>query len=322
MPLVSAAALVVVSVAGCSSGGAHEPKESTITFYAVANGSIDFQLTAINPDGTHLGSVDLSPWYAEGDVDDASWSEDGQWLVFSKDSLDPACRLSECYQVWIAERDTAAPRALTPTSEDCYEPELSPDTSQVVFACATGDDGEPNQSHLWVINRNGDNRRRLTSTPRFDNQPTWSPDGTQIAFRNERSDIYVMDANGDNRHRISSTGRDSNPDWSPDGKKIVFWRSSEPDRVVTVRPDGTDETPLTGKIASAGEPSWSPDGEYIAYIRFYKIETDPDKLSRPPEVWRMEADGDNPVKLDLGDLYSHPRSPEWVKREVFVPVPP
>ena len=67
--LASAAALMLVCVAACSSGRAHEPN-GAITFSSVGNGSIDFRVTAINPDGKEPMQFERGPEPRQAEHDD------------------------------------------------------------------------------------------------------------------------------------------------------------------------------------------------------------------------------------------------------------
>src|SRR3954447_4556917 len=52
------------------------------------------------------------------------------------------------------------------------------------------------------------------------------------------------------------------PAWSPDGRRLAIIVA---DRLWTVRPDGSQERPLTTVPGNEREPAWSPDGRRIAF---------------------------------------------------------
>ena len=86
-------------------------------------------------------------------------------------------------------------------------------------------DGEPAGMNLdiYVMGSDGSDPTQLTSDPAFEAAPTWSPDGTRIAF------IGLIDSSAANV------------------------RKSE---LFTMRPDGSDLTPLT----TGASTGYSPNG--------------------------------------------------------------
>lgn len=106
----------------------------------------------------------------------------------------------------------------------------------------------------------GKDLTQLTDHPAADLDPTWSPDGSRIAFvRMEKGEnIYVMDADGTNQRLVTEEA--AAPQWLPDGR-IAFIRR---DTIFTVRPDGTEETPVVTLDESPIDFSWSPADSRIA----------------------------------------------------------
>ena len=118
---------------------------------------------------------------------------------------------------------------------------------------------------------------RITD-PKDDFGVAWSPDGKRLAFARSTgtltADVFVADADGSHLRNLSRGSAQYSwaPDWSPDGGRIAFV-ASDPDveRLVTIRPDGSDRQPVPG---TAGDPNgqlhrprWAPDGNLIGYTR-------------------------------------------------------
>jgi dipeptidyl aminopeptidase/acylaminoacyl peptidase len=117
--------------------------------------------------------------------------------------------------------------------------------------------------------------RRVTD-PKADGGIAWSPDGNRVAFYRQTgvltADVFVADADGGRLRNLSRSSAEFSwaPDWSPDGSRIVYVASDrEVERLVTVRPDGSDRQPVPGTAVDPadqlGDPHWSPDGSVIGY---------------------------------------------------------
>ena len=128
--------------------------------------------------------------------------------------------------------------------------------------------------------------------------------------------IAVINEDGTGFKELTSGNRDTNPAWSPDGSQIVF--SGERiggHNIIRMNADGTGQVPLTSSIfpETNGEPAWSPDGTKIAF-------TSNRAGSGRNEIWVMNADGSNPVRLTVnvqlgadisGPVYGMDFGPAW-----------
>lgn len=102
--------------------------------------------------------------------------------------------------------------------------------------------------------------------------PAWSPDGTQIAYTVQSatgSQLWVMSADGTNKRQLTDRddANDLEPTWAPDGSVIAFsrvFRQPQGSLVMTIRPDGSHETNIGGRLVSvAVTPAYSPDGRWL-----------------------------------------------------------
>ncbi len=125
-------------------------------------------------------------------------------------------------------------------------------------------------SHLMRYERIGGSNQDLSQSPYLEDiSPLFSPDGTRLVLARKYLDAAR---------------------WTP-GRQI--WLMS---------PDGKESQALThAPYFNHSSFAWSPDGQQLAYIRFNQ-----EKLTDPPELWLMNADGSNPIQLVIGGY-----APQW-----------
>jgi TolB protein len=127
-------------------------------------------------------------------------------------------------EIYVANPDGSALRALTENAVDDYGPEFSPDGSRIVFASTRTGTG------FWVMNADGSGQTQLAvpiggalGTPR------WSPDGSSIVFDagvRRGADvvfgIHVVAPDGSGLRTLTTVSQDGQPTWSRDGSRIAF----------------------------------------------------------------------------------------------------
>jgi Tol biopolymer transport system component len=189
----------------------------------------------------------------------ASWSPDGNEILFSSTRYDPS--IARCTPGYPHE-----------------------------FGCPTD---------IYVMDADGSNVVRLTSDPADEFMPAWSPDGTTIAFvRNtaqtpvSRPAIFTMRPDGSDVRQISSGigGSDWWPSWSPDGSRIAFAAIRKENwGIWTVGADGQGERMVLGGMGAGyvDNPVWSPDGSLIAFVGNLEV----DDYSPDDALYVMRPDG-------------------------------
>jgi hypothetical protein len=230
--------------------------------------------------------------------DDASWSPDGQKLVYAA----VACDLwyyyyyYECYHTGIATADGDGRNARSLTTGHDRNPAWSSDGQRVAF-----DREENGRVSLHVVSGSGGATTPLVlpSTVIRSSNPSWSPDGTRMAFTclMDSDDICVVNRDGSGFARLTSDeASDFGPDWSPDGTRIAFTttRFGGRVRIATMNVDGSEVTPL----AEGTEPDWSRDGSRIVFAG----------PGLNPGVYVMRADGANAVRIVSEGTA---RAPSW-----------
>jgi len=200
------------------------------------------------------------------------------------------------WQIILMNTDGSDPRNLTASINGGYEPNWSPDGTQIVYQ----------NNGLWILDVTTGGSTRLPTEVEnpYVVKPSWSPDGEWIAFLNEdgyRGDIYLIHPDGTGLTRVTTSAdvsRDGNLAWSPDSQQIAF----------SAQVDGNTDiflVDLSGLQQGTGESSrknltnsqehvtnllssWSADGTRIAFS------SDRDGNT---EIYIMNSDGSSASRL-------------------------
>lgn len=187
----------------------------------------------------------------------ASFSADGQWIVFTseRDGLGNS-------NLYRARTDGTQVERLTDGSAVEDAAALSPDASKVAFVGTR--DGM--LANIWVLDLKTRTLKNLTGvkgiqgrtdSPNGFFRPSWSPDGQWLAFSSDRDtewkghhngagwehtqelSIYVIRADGTGFRKVSSRKDycQGSPKWSADGKRIVFYETQAEYTYWVLRPD-------------------------------------------------------------------------------------
>ncbi len=337
--------IVGLIVAGASFGepawATREAPPEPTADYTIAFASLapwDLDVFIANADGS-----DPKPLSSHPDLDyNASFSPDGQWIVFTSHRNGNA----DLYRI---RPDGSDLQRLTdhPAFDDAAA--FSPDGTQIAFVSSRS-----GQADIWVMALENTKTWNVTNSPGGDFRPAWSPDGEWIAFSSDRgtwdeSDIYVIRPDGTDLRRLTDTpGWDGSPTWSPDGKRVAYYSASRQISVVeindphistqitkssgsTLSPhwvpenrvcfswtgregalgcvDLDQEGDRTHRFASQGEfrsPQWSPDGQYVVFHRHTDrpIPSVRAQTSLVPGVRLLRINGTFPSFSPTGDVLS------------------
>ncbi|MGI9166034.1 MAG: LpqB family beta-propeller domain-containing protein [Pyrinomonadaceae bacterium] len=106
---------------------------------------------------------------------------------------------------------------------------------------------------------------------------------------------------------ISTRLTGEGPSWTPDGRIVYTAMANDSFNLWVANPDGTEQKQLTTFTNPINvRPSVSPDGRHIVFVS---------DLAGPRNIWRVDIDGSNPVRLTGGELDTWPTcSPDglWV----------
>jgi TolB protein len=227
------------------------------------------------------------PWLSTPSFEaNASFSPDGQWIVFSSNR-------EGSWDIWRAHPDGSALERLVDDPAFDDQAALSPDGRSLAFVSSRS-----GQADIWTMDLATRRSRNLTQHPGGDFRPAWSPDGQWIAFTSDRdstsprfptgdfvvrqsTSLYVVRPSGDGLRRIPTTQiYAGSPSWSADGQRIAYYSATlEAVAGITgaARRGGTTQIEtvdvMTGQrvIVTSGpgekvSPQWRREG-VIAYVR-------------------------------------------------------
>jgi hypothetical protein len=148
-----------------------------------------------------------------------SWSPKGNVIALDVQHEVP-CPV--CFQPEVGLVDVATGTLSQLTSTEAYEPQFSPDGSEIVYA-HTG----PQGTEVDIMSSSGAFIRQVVPPSKLTNaiqpQPTWSPDGKEILFgspaapaNNGNIDLFSVSVHGGHLTQVTNTPQDSvDSSWGP-----------------------------------------------------------------------------------------------------------
>jgi Tol biopolymer transport system component len=260
-------------------GVSRSPDGRLVAYWTTGSGRSHLYVVGIDGQDRRELASELSLGWTDA-ID--TWSSDSRFLATE-------VTLGGLARIIVADADTGAARAVTPTGLAAHNPLWSPDNSWIAFTEETS-----GIRSLGVIRTDGSDRRTISGDVVGVAGPdTWSPDGTWIYFNSADGGVYRANVAGGFSQLLIGKGLGLGaayaPASSPDGTLIVFIVPRS-DRLgydlYIANSDGSGAHPLLERATHDG---WSADGRDVI------VEWTP--ADQPGGLAVMTPDGGEPQVL-------------------------
>ncbi|MGA2647622.1 MAG: protein kinase [Candidatus Sulfotelmatobacter sp.] len=289
---------------GIDGSSSYSPDGTQFAFLRVRSDSKQIDLLIAQADGSKERVLATRPY--SDLITGTAWSADGKTIAFPSPESEKTLR----FALWAVSVADGSVREIYSTAGAIGRPRWLPDGSGLLAPIGNYDPIDPVfRGQLWFIFFPGGEARRLTNDL-MDYQSCCldlTQDGKTLVDTEQTttSDLWVAPG-GDTARAKQITSKEpigAGFSWAPDGS-IVF--ASEDGDIFSSHADGSGRTPLTPKERANSEPSVCGDGRYIVYAAYRE---------QRRGIWRMDADGSNPIRIADETLGVSPRcSPDgkWV----------
>ncbi len=226
--------------------------------------------------------------FEDREVSSLVWSPDGTTIALSAQA-----ETTGAFSLFLLSVETLEMRRLTEPAAAEWgdaEPAFSPDGARLAFVRRAGESDED----LFVVPTRGGEPERLTADEREIAGLDWTPDGQSIVFASSRAEgagLWRIAASGGTPERIATAGEGESvrqPSLARRGRRLTYEQRSSDANIWAIRQGRFGRLPLIHSTRWESNPQFSPNDEQIAFAS---------DRSGNPEVWLVDADGENPVQL-------------------------
>lgn len=160
---------------------------------------------------------------------------------------------------------------------------------------------------LWHISNPDSKVTRITKDLSDYGTPSLTENSSTVAAVQtiQNTHIWTNNLSTEKQLTFGNGGKDGSFGMAltPDGGVVYTSQVSGNSEIWSVNADGSSNKQLTNDLGVSRFPDVSPDGKYIVF----NVSTD--KIG---EVWRMDIDGKNPIKLTDGSIPSFSSDSKWI----------
>jgi TolB protein len=287
-------------------GVAFSPDGKQIAFRRGSNERRETLMIVANADGT--GEREVARLKYPENFNDPAWSPDGSTIVASAGHAEGG---KNRYIVAVRTRDWTARTVLPERWQWIGQMAWLPDSSGLVMV-GNREAAEPIQ--IWHLHYPSGETRRITNDSNSYNRLSLSADGRlMVALHQKRVTSLWIGPADDPRSAQQVTfgagGYRGQLSWTPEGRLVFDSEAGNSTAISIMDADGSNQRHLTSDVDGPeinGYSTVTGDGRYIVYFS---------DLSGVRHIWRMNADGSNPIQLTNGKGEDHPApSPDgqWV----------
>jgi serine/threonine protein kinase/sugar lactone lactonase YvrE len=254
------------------------------------------------PESTAFQAMTITAATSNGNVEAASLSPDGRYLVYVRSDPDGS-------SLWLRQLTSASDVQLLPPQGvgELRNPVFTPDGSYIDYTLTK--DQQASYFKLYRVPVLGGAPRKILDD--VDSPVTYSPDGRRIAFLRFRpealaGDLVVASANGSEQrtlvthsmkeNRSFEIGAGLGPAWSPDGSTIAVsvltWAPEVGGKVELIDAESGRERRLgvTDWFVLTGL-AWLPDGSSLVVAGFQV------GAALAPQLWRLSFPDGAPTRV-------------------------
>jgi Tol biopolymer transport system component len=236
-----------------------ETKKTKQNLLFVSNQEGDREIFLTDTNNTFLKQLTFN----NRDDYDASWSADGQFILFSSN------RDNGNAEVYIMNADGSNQSNLSNHKGYDGQPHWSPDGQSIVFnSDRNGGIG------LFVMSTDGKNIKQVSKDDMGSYIfPVWSPSGEWISYSKQdlkgKSNIWIVKADGSEHQQLTNhtKSEEGQVHWSPDSQKLLYHaRRNREYNIYLFDLNRMKEQQLTDLRAADSRPKWSNNGDQIVFL--------------------------------------------------------
>ncbi|SEK41411.1 WD40-like Beta Propeller Repeat [Colwellia chukchiensis] len=235
----------------------YDPLSTQLLFVSNQDGDREIFLT--NFAGDELKQLT----YNNRDDYDASWSPDGQHILFT------SLRDNGNSEIYTMRVDGSQQRNLSNHAGYDGQARWSPDGQSIVF-----NSDRHGGIGLYLMSANGEHVKRLSKDePDSYVHPAWSPNGKWLSYSkvrpNGKSNIWIVNSDGTIHQQLSThlKSEEGQVHWSPDSQKLLYHaRRNRIYNIYLYDLTANTERQLTDLKAADSRPKWSNKGDKIVFL--------------------------------------------------------